>query len=125
MKKISVLIVLAMIVTIGGVYATWNYAQDGVDGVDVTPDDIYEYHRKTGELPKTTAAEAFSYMQTDTQEALLHLFTNREMSEVMNGLYDDDAVDLLEDGNIVMSVFYPGEGDEMVCLSLFLTHPAK
>ena len=37
MKKISVLIVLAMIVTIGGVYATWNYAQDGVAGVDVVP----------------------------------------------------------------------------------------
>ena len=37
MKKISVLIVLAMIVTIGGVYATWNYAQDGVEGVDVVP----------------------------------------------------------------------------------------
>jgi hypothetical protein len=34
-------------------------------------------------------------------------------------------VELLEDGNIVMSVFYPGEGDEMVCLSLFLTHPAE
>ena len=35
------------------------------------------------------------------------------------------AVELLEDGNIVMSVLYPGEGDEMVCLSLFLTHPAE
>ena len=34
-KKISALIVLAMIVTIGGVYATWNYAMDGVDGVGV------------------------------------------------------------------------------------------
>ena len=37
MKKISILIVLAMIVTIGGVYATWNYAQDGVAEVDVVP----------------------------------------------------------------------------------------
>lgn len=37
-KKISILIVLAMIVTIGGVYATWNYAMDGVDGVNVTTD---------------------------------------------------------------------------------------
>lgn len=37
MKKISVLIALAMALTIGGVYATWNYAQDGVAGVDVTP----------------------------------------------------------------------------------------
>lgn len=35
------------------------------------------------------------------------------------------AVDLLEDGNIVLSVFYPGEGDTMTCLSLFLVHPAE
>ena len=26
------------------------------DGVDITPDDIYAHHAKTGELPKTTAA---------------------------------------------------------------------
>ena len=26
------------------------------DGVDITPDDIYTHHAKTGELPKTTAA---------------------------------------------------------------------
>ena len=37
----------------------------------------------------------------------------------------DYAVDLLEDGNIVMSVFYPGEGDTMDCLSIFLVHPAE
>ena len=36
-KKISLLIVLAMIVTIGGVYATWNYAQGAVEGVDINP----------------------------------------------------------------------------------------
>jgi len=28
---------------------------DYKDGVDVTPDDIYEHYRKTGELPKTAA----------------------------------------------------------------------
>ena len=27
-----------------------------VDGVDITPDDIYAHHAKTGELPKTSAA---------------------------------------------------------------------
>ena len=26
------------------------------DGIDITPDDIYAHHSKTGELPKTTAA---------------------------------------------------------------------
>ena len=33
------------------------------------------------------------------------------------------AVDLLEDGNIVLSVFYPGEDDSVICLSIFLVHP--
>ncbi|MBR3494728.1 MAG: hypothetical protein IKH38_04805 [Clostridia bacterium] len=35
------------------------------------------------------------------------------------------AVELLEDGNIVMSTFYPGAGDEVICLSVFLVHPAE
>ena len=35
------------------------------------------------------------------------------------------AVELLEDGNIVMSVFVPGEEDAVHCLSLFLVHPAE
>lgn len=33
------------------------------------------------------------------------------------------VLELLEDGNIVLSVFIPGENDEMQCLSLFLQHP--
>ena len=35
------------------------------------------------------------------------------------------AIELLEDGNIVLSVFFPGEGGEIVCLSVFLVHPAE
>lgn len=35
----------------------------------------------------------------------------------------DFVFELLEDGNVVMSVFYPGEGDEVVCLSVFMVHP--
>lgn len=37
----------------------------------------------------------------------------------------DFAVELLEDGNIVMSVFIPGEDGAMECLSVFLMHPAE
>lgn len=32
MKKLSLLIALCMLVTVGGVYATWNYSQGSVDG---------------------------------------------------------------------------------------------
>ena len=37
----------------------------------------------------------------------------------------DFVVELLEDGNIVMSVFFPAEGDAVVCLSVFLVHPEE
>ena len=37
----------------------------------------------------------------------------------------DFVFELLEDGNIVMSVFYPGEEDAVICLSVFLVHPAE
>ena len=33
--------------------------------------------------------------------------------------------DLLEDNNILLSVFIPAEGGEMQCLSMFLQHPAE
>ena len=35
------------------------------------------------------------------------------------------AFDPLEDGNVVLSVFFPGEGDTLQCLSLFLKHPTE
>ena len=37
----------------------------------------------------------------------------------------DFAVELLEDGNIVLSLFYPGENDTVICLSVYLVHPAE
>ena len=33
--------------------------------------------------------------------------------------------ELLEDGNIVMSLFFPGEGDAVICLSVFMVHPTE
>ena len=36
MKKLSLLIALALIVTIGGVYAAWNYAQGATASVEIT-----------------------------------------------------------------------------------------
>ncbi len=48
-------------------------------------------------LPKTVAASTFAYFDLDTQERLLQLFTNGEIGAVMQGLYDDDAADLLEE----------------------------
>ena len=36
MKKLSLLVALALIVTVGGVYAAWNYAQGATASVEIT-----------------------------------------------------------------------------------------
>ena len=59
------------------------------DGVDITPDDIYEYHKKTGELPKTTAANVgdcidFFKSFADEGKTVIHFALSSEMSSTYN-----------------------------------------
>ena len=76
-------------------------------------------------LPKTTAAETFSYLDSDTQESLLRLFTNREMADVMSGLYDDDAADLLEEmpAGVVKRLMRTVTPEERRTLNQLLRYP--
>lgn len=48
-------------------------------------------------LPKETAAEAFSYMEHETQERLIGVLTDKELGFVMDELNMDDAADLIEE----------------------------
>ncbi len=48
-------------------------------------------------LPKELAAETFVEMDPDKQELLISAFSDRELSDVINELYVDDAVDLVEE----------------------------
>ena len=48
-------------------------------------------------LPKELAAEVFVEMDNDQQEFLISAFSDRELREVINELYVDDAVDLIEE----------------------------
>ncbi len=59
------------------------------DGVDIAPDDIYEHHAKTGELPKTTAANLsdcidFFKQFTDNGKTVIHFTISSEMSSTYN-----------------------------------------
>ncbi|MBQ3557605.1 MAG: DegV family protein [Oscillospiraceae bacterium] len=59
------------------------------DGVDVTPDDIYAYHAKTGQLPKTSAiniaenSEFFAELTRDSS-AVIHFTISSSMSATYN-----------------------------------------
>lgn len=48
-------------------------------------------------LPKSEGAEVFSYLDQDTQVALLEAYTDAEIEEIVKGLYDDDFADMLEE----------------------------
>ena len=59
------------------------------DGVDITPDDIYAHHSKTGELPKTTAANMSDCIDffkeiTDKGNSIVHFTISSEMSSTFN-----------------------------------------
>ncbi|MCI5738973.1 MAG: magnesium transporter [Ruminococcus sp.] len=48
-------------------------------------------------LPKELAAEVFVNMESDAQELLIRAFSDNELREVLDELYVDDAVDIIEE----------------------------
>ena len=59
------------------------------DGFDITPDDIYAHYDKTGELPKTTAANVGECVDhfaelTKNGDAVIHFTISSKMSSTYN-----------------------------------------
>ena len=48
-------------------------------------------------LPKDMAAEVFVEMDNDSQELLIAAFSDRELKEVLDEMYLDDTVDIIEE----------------------------
>ncbi len=48
-------------------------------------------------LPKELAADTFVEMEPDTQEHLISAFSDRELREVLDEMYVDDTVDIIEE----------------------------
>ena len=48
-------------------------------------------------IPKDKAAEVFSNMDTSMQTYLVTMFTEKELKELLDDLYMDDTVDMLEE----------------------------
>ena len=48
-------------------------------------------------LPKEMAADAFVEMDADNQEMLIQAFSDKELREMLEELFVDDAVDLIEE----------------------------
>ena len=57
-------------------------------------------------LPKDLAGDTFAYMETDTQRLLIKSFSDVELKEIINDLWLDDTVDIIEEmpANVVARI---------------------
>jgi magnesium transporter len=76
-------------------------------------------------LPKEEAAEAFSYMESDAKELLINRFTDKELREVVEELFLDDTVDLIEEmpANVVSRILKNTSEDTRKQINTMLQYP--
>ncbi len=76
-------------------------------------------------LPKELAAEAFTYMDSDTQITLINAFSDRELRYVLDELYIDDTVDIIEEmpANVVSRILRNTDSDTRKQINQLLNYP--
>lgn len=76
-------------------------------------------------LPKELAAETFVEMESDSQEMLISGFSDSELKEVVDELYVDDAVDLVEEmpANVVKRILKQADPDMRKMINDILKYP--
>ena len=76
-------------------------------------------------LPKELAAEAFVEMEPEAQELLIHSFSDNELREVLDELYVDDAVDIVEEmpANVVRRILAQADPQMRKDINMILRYP--
>jgi len=76
-------------------------------------------------LPKDAAADVFSYMEPDMQELLINSFTDKELEEVIDDLFIDDTVDMIEEmpANVVSRILKNADKETREQINQILKYP--
>lgn len=76
-------------------------------------------------LPKEEAAEAFVEFEPDNQEELVHSFSDSELREIVDELYIDDAVDLIEEmpATLVKRILRSADEETRKNINALLNYP--
>ena len=76
-------------------------------------------------LPKDTAAEVFTYMETDMKELLINRFTDTELEDIVDNLFIDDTVDLIEEmpANVVQRILAASDPQSRKMINMILKYP--
>ena len=76
-------------------------------------------------LNKDVAADVFAYMDSDTQMMLINAFTDRELQEIVDDLYLDDTVDIIEEmpANVVARIIKSADAETRKQINQILKYP--
>ena len=76
-------------------------------------------------LPKELAAETFVEMEPEDQELLIKGFSDNELKEVLDELYVDDAVDIIEEmpANVVRRILSQADPEMRQSINQILRYP--
>ncbi len=76
-------------------------------------------------LPKVTAAETFVEMDTDRQEMLIHSFNDTELKAVLDELFLDDTIDIIEEmpANVVSRIIRHSDMETRKNINELLNYP--
>lgn len=102
--------------------------------IAVLLEELIEEHDPFGEkeltlmfrvLPKDTAAEVFTFMSPPLQIVLINAFSDKELGAVIDELYLDDTVDIIEDmpANVVTRILKVADPDSRRQINELLKYP--
>lgn len=76
-------------------------------------------------LPKELAADVFAYMEGETQELLIRGFSDKELEEMMDQLFLDDTVDMIEEmpANVIKKILRHVDVDTRKMINQVLNYP--
>lgn len=76
-------------------------------------------------LPKELAADTFVEMDEETQEMLIHGFSDTELKEIIDEIYVDDAVDIIEEmpANVVKRILRQADPEMRKEINEILKYP--
>ena len=76
-------------------------------------------------LSKELAAETFVEMDSDLQENLILKFSDRELSDILDELYIDDTVDIIEEmpANVVKRILKNSDNEDREIINKILRYP--
>ena len=108
--------------TLRDILVTMNAADIAALFDDLEPEMLPRLFRL---LPKELAADTFVEMGSDSQELLIKGFSDSELKDVIDELYIDDAVDIVEEmpANVVKRILAQADPDTRKLINELLKYP--